>query len=521
MRRIWLADRRDVPLGDLERVAAFLDRGVLGGQAERVEAHRPQHRVAVAAAEVRDDVAQRVVEDVPHVQAAGRVRAASRACRSARRRSSPGAGFVDVEGTARPPRPPATSARLSCASYASIVLSPRNEKASRTRGRGKLPRRVAALLPGSGKKQVHCASVTMPPRCSQPRSPLLPDTAAVDGRRARARRHPRRPSSRASSARRSSSTTRQTLRAQARAYRAAAPGALVVYGTKAFPSIAVLRLFAEEGLGADVSTVGELAFALRAGHPRRAARDPRQQQGGRAAAARDRGRRADRARLARRARARARARRDAVPVRVTPGIEADTHEAIKTAHHGSKFGLPPDDAVEALRRAARDARACTCTSARSCMHFGASLMTVDWIAQFAARARAELDWTPRIVDLGGGLGVRHVLEEPSFTIGEFVGGLVGELERAWHLQGLPAAAADPRARPLARLARRRDALLGRRRQARERGDDVRDGRRRHVRQPAPGDVRRALHRAARQPRRRASRPAPTPSRASTASRATC
>jgi diaminopimelate decarboxylase len=57
----------------------------------------------------------------------------------------------------------------------------------------------------------------------------------------------------------------QTLRNQARAYRAAAPEALVVYGTKAFPSVAVLRLFAEEGLGADVSTAGELAFALRAG----------------------------------------------------------------------------------------------------------------------------------------------------------------------------------------------------------------------------------------------------------------
>ena len=83
----------------------------------------------------------------------------------------------------------------------------------------------------------------------------------------------------------------QTLRNQARAYLAAAPGALVAYGTKAFPSIAVLQLFVEEGLGADVSTVGELEFALRAGHARRAARHPRQQQGGRAAA-RGRSRRA-------------------------------------------------------------------------------------------------------------------------------------------------------------------------------------------------------------------------------------
>src|SRR5438874_13677907 len=58
-----------------------------------------------------------------------------------------------------------------------------------------------------------------------------------------------------------------TIRGQARAYRAAAPDALVVYGTKAFPNVAVLRLLAEEGIGADVSTLGELAFAREAGSP--------------------------------------------------------------------------------------------------------------------------------------------------------------------------------------------------------------------------------------------------------------
>src|SRR5439155_7402654 len=57
----------------------------------------------------------------------------------------------------------------------------------------------------------------------------------------------------------------ETLCARARAYRAAAPDALVVYSVKAFPNVELLRLFAEEGLGADVSTGGELAFALRAG----------------------------------------------------------------------------------------------------------------------------------------------------------------------------------------------------------------------------------------------------------------
>src|SRR5437764_15104193 len=57
----------------------------------------------------------------------------------------------------------------------------------------------------------------------------------------------------------------ETIRAQARAYREAAPGALVVYGTKAFANVAILRVLAEEGVGADVSTLGELAFAEAAG----------------------------------------------------------------------------------------------------------------------------------------------------------------------------------------------------------------------------------------------------------------
>jgi diaminopimelate decarboxylase len=93
-------------------------------------------------------------------------------------------------------------------------------------------------------------------------------------------------------------------------------------------------------------------------------------------------------------------------VRVTPGIEADTHEAVKTAHHGSKFGLPPDDALAALR-VAPHAEGLHVPVGSQLLHLGAALMTVDWLGTFAARARAETGWTPRTVDLGGGLGVRY------------------------------------------------------------------------------------------------------------------
>src|SRR5919106_1114423 len=144
----------------------------------------------------------------------------------------------------------------------------------------------------------------------------------------------------------------QTLRGQARAYRQSAPEALVVYGSKAFPNLAVLRVLGDEGLGADVSTLGELQLALRAGIPGERLvvhGNNKSDEELRAAAeagvallvldAPDEGERAAAAGVRR------------VLVRVTAGIEADTHEAIRTGHHGSKFGLPPEDALEALRRA--------------------------------------------------------------------------------------------------------------------------------------------------------------------------
>ncbi len=235
----------------------------------------------------------------------------------------------------------------------------------------------------------------------------------------------------------------QTLRSQARAYRAAAPGALVCYGSKAFPNLALLRVFAEEGVGADVSTLGELELARRAGLPPeslvvhgnnksdaelRAAADA-----GAGLIVLDALDEVERA-------ADAGVRR--VLVRVTSGIEAETHEAIRTGYHGSKFGLPPEDAVEAVRRAL----AAGLEAAGLHVHIGSQLldtqaarMTVEWLAGFAAACRAELGWTPAVVDLGGGLGIRHVEEEDVASVSEFVGELLERLARAWELHELPSA----------------------------------------------------------------------------------
>ena len=91
-------------------------------------------------------------------------------------------------------------------------------------------------------------------------------------------------------------------------------------------------------------------------------------------------------------------------VRVTPGIDADTHEKIRTAHHGSKFGLPPEDALAAAARA----REAGLEVAGVHLHIGSQLVdpragleTIDWLKDFAARELAG----PEVVDLGGGLGI--------------------------------------------------------------------------------------------------------------------
>ena len=227
-----------------------------------------------------------------------------------------------------------------------------------------------------------------------------------------------------------------TLRGAARAYREAAPGAVVCYGTKAFPNVAVMRLLAEEGVGADVSTLGELRFAQAAGiaGDRIVVHGNNKSDEELAAAAEggalvvlDSLEEIDRARAAGVAR---------TLVRVTPGIEADTHEAVRTGHHGSKFGLPPEDALEALRRAP-DTEGLHAHVGSQLFDLGAATMAVDWLVTFAARARAETGWEARTLDLGGGLGVPTAPDEPGIGIGEFVRGLLAELERACDLHGLP------------------------------------------------------------------------------------
>jgi diaminopimelate decarboxylase len=227
---------------------------------------------------------------------------------------------------------------------------------------------------------------------------------------------------------------RDTLLARARAYARADPQALVVYGTKAFANVALLRLFAKEGLGADVSTLGELEFALRAGIPgerivfhgnNKSDEELRAAARTRALVVLDS--------LEEIGRARAVGVRTTL-VRVTPSIEAETHRAIQTAHAGSKFGLRADDTLAAVREALDTGL----DVAGLHVHIGSqltrsleSLLAIQWLTDVAARIHGELGWRPRVFDLGGGLAVRHSLDEKAPTPHAFARELVHELRGRW------------------------------------------------------------------------------------------
>src|SRR2546421_6270267 len=136
-----------------------------------------------------------------------------------------------------------------------------------------------------------------------------------------------------------------TFRTRARELRGAFPQASLYFAAKACPALAVLQLAAAEGLGVDVASAGELHVALAAGVPpeemtlhgnNKADADiVRAVAVGVGRIAVDNFDDIDRAAAA----AAEAGRRQAILLRVTPGVEAHTHTYIQTGQADSKFGL--------------------------------------------------------------------------------------------------------------------------------------------------------------------------------------
>ncbi|SEM93336.1 diaminopimelate decarboxylase [Sphingomonas gellani] len=213
----------------------------------------------------------------------------------------------------------------------------------------------------------------------------------------------------------------------------------IAYAIKANPNLAVLRLLADEGYGADVVSGGEMARALAAGMPP----DGIVFSGvGKTADELARGLDAGigqfnleleeegevLARIAASKGLRARA-----TIRVNPDVDAGTHAKISTGRKENKFGVPIDQAPDMFDRLSRlpglDLRGVAC-------HIGSQLSDLApleaayaRIGELVAELRRRGHAISR-VDLGGGLGVPYKPGD-TFPSPADYGAMVASVTRDW------------------------------------------------------------------------------------------
>ncbi len=236
-----------------------------------------------------------------------------------------------------------------------------------------------------------------------------------------------------------------TLRRHARVFRdglAALPRVHCAFAIKANPNLAVLRVLAQEGFGADVVSVGEMKRALASGM---AAKDIVFSGVGKSraelAAALDAGIGQFNLELEEEGvvLAQLAAERGITApavLRVNPDVDAGTHEKISTGKAENKFGLPIDQAPAIFDRLAKlpglNLRGVA-------VHIGSQLTSLDpleaaftRVGALVAQLRAG-GHTITHVDLGGGLGVPYRPGEAPPSPADF-GAMVARVTRDWDVE---------------------------------------------------------------------------------------
>jgi diaminopimelate decarboxylase len=195
----------------------------------------------------------------------------------------------------------------------------------------------------------------------------------------------------------------------------------IFYAIKANANLAILAALARAGAGADITSGGELFRALRAGIPAKRIlfAGPGK--------TREEMREALKAEILMfnvESPAELRAldqvaqelgARAPVSLRINPDVDPHTHKYIATGLRTAKFGIP---AVQALREYESAARMPGVELRGVQMHIGSQLTELSPLADSLARIAAlvkqlrERDIEIKMVDLGGGLGIRYRDEEP-------------------------------------------------------------------------------------------------------------
>ncbi|MBW3657143.1 MAG: diaminopimelate decarboxylase [Actinobacteria bacterium] len=241
----------------------------------------------------------------------------------------------------------------------------------------------------------------------------------------------------------------EDLRTRCRAYVDAFPDVWVAYASKAWCAVGILQIVAEEGLWVDVVSGGELHTAKVAGVPMDRVvfhgsnkslaelRMAAQLGVGRVVAdsfeelerLENVGDELDHT--------------FATWLRITPGIDAHTHEYTRTGHDDSKFGftLSLGLADTAMRRTA-ELRHVDVVGIHA--HIGSQIFGTDPFVANAevliallARWRDELGVTLAECNLGGGMGVRYTSADDPVPIGRYGEAVLAAVDRACEEHGYP------------------------------------------------------------------------------------
>ena len=232
------------------------------------------------------------------------------------------------------------------------------------------------------------------------------------------------------------------IRANCRRYRTAmqsefGPDALPLYASKAASFKAIYKIAAEEGIGVDVVSQGEIYTALKAGFPlENAYFHSNNKTDEDVAFAMEHGvgyfvvdctEELD----AIEALAAKRGMRQKVLLRLTPGIDPHTYEAVATGKVDSKFG----SAIETGQAAEITAHCLSLPHVELTgihCHLGSQLFDAETYKRsakimmtFLAQMKQRHGYEARQLDLGGGFGVRYTDEDPVLDVQATIGELAG------------------------------------------------------------------------------------------------
>jgi diaminopimelate decarboxylase len=217
------------------------------------------------------------------------------------------------------------------------------------------------------------------------------------------------------------------------------PRGKILYAGKAFLILAMAKLVAEEGLGLDVVSGGELYTALKAGFPvehlyfhgnnksRQELLEALEAKIGRIVV--------DSFSELQELQELSASRRQKVDIllRVKPGIEAHTHDYIQTGREDSKFGLGFSEAREAVRQILSAApylelRGFHCHIGSQIFQLEPYRLAARAMLDFMSEVRAETGYVASELDLGGGLGIRYTQGDNPPSIETFVETVVATVQ---------------------------------------------------------------------------------------------